>query len=367
VGSSPNRYLLEGLAEMGRGDVIYQRPGRPVSDSVDRFYARIAHPAMSHVQIDWGGLAVTEQYPTRIPDLWAGEPVRVVARYEAGIVPVDADGSLKTTVRISGWVGKEQFEVDLPLDVPDVELGHEAVAKLWARRKMRDLEWYPRGRSASALRQAVLDVALDHGLMSKYTSLVAIDDRPSACGTAALTVEVPHEAPAYTAASQGGLLGSLGSGGIGSRGSGFGGGGMAKGLSGIGTKGGGYGRSGYGSGGGHFGSKAGGGIGMVGGDPIILGSIDRTLIDEVIKRHMNQIRYCYQRELTKNPSLGGKVTIKFVIVKDGSVSNASTKSTTMNNSAVENCVAERFKRFQFPEPQGGGIVIVTYPFIFSGS
>ncbi len=167
----------------------------------------------------------------------------------------------------------------------------------------------------------------------------------------------------------GGLIGAkgtqIGSGGLGARGSGLGGGGTAEGLGGLGTKGIGSGRSGYGAGGGSFGAKGEGGIGTVGGDPIILGALDRSLIDEVIKRHMNQIRYCYQRELTKNPALGGKVVIKFVIAKDGTVSSASVKTTTMNNGAVEQCIVGRFMRMQFPEPKGGGIVIVSYPFIFS--
>src|SRR6185503_9987841 len=137
----------------------------------------------------------------------------------------------------------------------------------------------------------------------------------------------------------GGLIGSkgtqIGSGGLGGRGSGLGGGGTAEGLGGLGTKGIGSGASGYGSGGGNFGSKGEGGIGTVGGDPIILGALDRSLIDEVIKRHMNQIRYCYQRELTKNNALAGKIVIKFVIAKDGTVSSATTKQTTMNNPAGE--------------------------------
>ncbi len=167
----------------------------------------------------------------------------------------------------------------------------------------------------------------------------------------------------------GGLIGAkgtqIGSGGLGSRGSGLGGGGTAEGLGGLGTKGRGSGSSGYGSGGGNFGAKGEGGIGRIGGDPIILGALDKSLIDAVIKRHMNQIRYCYQRELTKNPSLGGKIVVKFVIAKDGSVSKASIKSSSMGSSAVEGCITGRFMRFQFPEPKGGGIVIVSYPFIFS--
>ncbi len=167
----------------------------------------------------------------------------------------------------------------------------------------------------------------------------------------------------------GGLIGTkgtqMGSGGLGARGSGLGGGGTAEGLGGLGTKGRGSGASGYGSGGGNFGSKGEGGIGTVGGDPIILGALDKSLIDAVIKRNMAQLRYCYQRELTKNPNLGGKITVKFVIAKDGTVSSATTKTSTMNNPAVESCINGRFMKFQFPEPKGGGIVIVSYPFIFS--
>ena len=114
-----------------------------------------------------------------------------------------------------------------------------------------------------------------------------------------------------------------------------------------------------------FGAKGEGGIGRIGGDPIILGALDKSLIDAVIKRHMNQIRYCYQRELNKNPNLGGKITVKFVIAKDGGVSSAQTKTSTMKNPAVESCINSRFMRFKFPEPKGGGIVIVSYPFLFA--
>ncbi len=167
----------------------------------------------------------------------------------------------------------------------------------------------------------------------------------------------------------GGLIGAkgvqFGSGGLGSRGSGLGGGGTAGGLGGLGTKGRGSGASGYGTGGGHFGSKGEGKIGTIGGEAIILGALDKSLVDAVIRRHLNQIRYCYQRELTKNPSLSGKVVVKFVIAKDGTVSSATTKSSTLGNGAVESCINGRFMRFQFPEPKGGGIVIVSYPFIFS--
>lgn len=167
----------------------------------------------------------------------------------------------------------------------------------------------------------------------------------------------------------GGVIGAKGvqsgSGGLGSSGGGLGGGGTADGIGGLGTKGGGRGSSGYGKGGGSVGKKRSGGSIKSGGNPIILGALDKSLIDAVIKRNMSQIRYCYQRELTKNPGLKGKIIVKFVIAADGSVSKSSIKSSSMGSESVESCIAGRFRRFKFPEPKGGGIVIVSYPFIFS--
>lgn len=112
-------------------------------------------------------------------------------------------------------------------------------------------------------------------------------------------------------------------------------------------------------------NKGEGGTTTIGSDAVIVGTLDKADIEAVIKRNMNQLRYCYQRELTRDASLSGKITVKFVIAKDGTVSSATTRSTTMANKAVEDCLNGRFLKFQFPEPAGGGIVIVSYPFVFS--
>lgn len=167
----------------------------------------------------------------------------------------------------------------------------------------------------------------------------------------------------------GGVIGAkgvqAGSGGLGGSGGGLGGGGTADGVGGLGTKGSGRGSSGYGKGGGSVGKKRSGGSIKSGGTPIILGALDKSLIDNVIRKNMNQIRYCYQRELTKNPGLKGKIIVKFTIAADGSVSKAGIKTSSMGSAAVEGCITGRFKRFKFPQPKGGGVVIVSYPFIFS--
>lgn len=143
-----------------------------------------------------------------------------------------------------------------------------------------------------------------------------------------------------------------GFGGLGSRGSGLGG---------LGSQG--LGQTGYSTGGGHFSSSS-TGPGTAPGQPVVLGALSKDAIDAEIKKHLAQIRYCYQRELTAQPDLSGKLVVKFVISKDGTISSASVKETTLNHPDLEACVVGRIQAMTFPEPKGGGIVIVSYPFLF---
>ena len=98
--------------------------------------------------------------------------------------------------------------------------------------------------------------------------------------------------------------------------------------------------------------------------PILVMGMDRSLIDAVIKSHMNQIRHCYQRQLQRDPSLGGKVTVAFVIAGSGQVASDKVKRSSMEDAAVHSCLVRTFHRMQFPEVKGGGIVQVSYPLIF---
>lgn len=105
--------------------------------------------------------------------------------------------------------------------------------------------------------------------------------------------------------------------------------------------------------------------GVGAGDPIVLGALNRSLIDRVVTSSLSEIRDCYEKELAKNSNLFGKMVIKFVISKDGTVSQAGVKTSTLGNPKVEDCVTGTFRRMRFPAPQGGGIVVVSYPLVFN--
>ena len=367
VGASVNRLLIDELAYHGRGAALYQLPDTPLDDTVADFAWRIAYPAMTDISVDFGAMPVTDVFPARIPDLFAGQSIQVVGRTDTGV---------DTEIIVSGRIGETWHHLRVPL-AADAFSEHEAVSTLWARRFVQATE-RDLFLDASSKKARVLPVALEHHLVSAYTSLVATDHEPTPCGTATRRASVPSHLPEGVSPEGvglgggiGGLIGAkgaqVGAGGLGARGSGLGGGGMAQGLGGLGTKGIGSGRSGFGAGGGDFGARSPGGLTMVGGEPITLGALHRGFIDQVIRRHMNQIRYCYQRELQKNPTLAGKVVVGFTIAADGTVSAAEIKATTLGNEAVEQCVIGRFERMEFSEPTGGGIVIVSYPLLFEAA
>jgi TonB family protein len=155
-----------------------------------------------------------------------------------------------------------------------------------------------------------------------------------------------------------------GIGGQGSRGSGPGGGGIGLGKDGLGTKG-----LGTGGGGGGYasldlGNRTKESTRIIPGKTIVLGGLSKDVIARVIRSHQHEIKYCYEVELQKNPSLSGKVTVMFTIDATGAVAENKISETTLHNLATERCMLARIQRWRFPEPAGGGEVNVTFPWFF---
>ncbi len=132
--------------------------------------------------------------------------------------------------------------------------------------------------------------------------------------------------------------------------------------------GGGYGTKGKGGGQAGYGSLS--LVGAAGGAPVPLGAeaevaqgLDRSAIDEVIRRNLGQVRFCYEQALQGTPSLSGRVAMGFTIGGNGLVKSAQVESSSMANKGVEDCITMRLKTWKFPVPQGSVDVKVTYPFV----
>jgi TonB family protein len=169
--------------------------------------------------------------------------------------------------------------------------------------------------------------------------------------------------------AMGGLQGSAmgdagGAGGLGTRGTGAGGGGNSLGIGGLGR---GTGRGGGGRGNIDLGGRGKGRTRIVPGRTVIKGSLSKEAIARVIRRNLARFKYCYEKQLNANPNLSGKVSVYFTIAPTGSVAQASIRESSVGDKKVDSCVAGVMKSLKFPKPKGGGIVVVTYPFVFSST
>jgi TonB family protein len=156
-----------------------------------------------------------------------------------------------------------------------------------------------------------------------------------------------------------------GAGGLGSRGTGAGGGGDSLGIGGLGTHGHGRGTGGYGNI--DLGGRGKGTTRIVPGKTIIQGSLSKEEIGRVIRRNLARFKYCYEKQLNANPNLSGKISVYFTIAPTGDVAQASVRETSMNDENVESCAVKVMRSLKFPKPRGGGIVVVTYPFVFAAT
>ena len=170
--------------------------------------------------------------------------------------------------------------------------------------------------------------------------------------------------------SLGGLSGATlgdagGAGGLGSRGTGGGGDGGSLGIGGLGTHGNGRGERDYGDV--KLGADKRGGPRLLPGRTILEGSLGEAEIGRVIRQNLPRFKHCYERELTARPELAGKVALGFTIAPNGRVADPQIRESSLDDGAVERCLVSVLSTLEFPKPRGGGVVVVTYPFIFASS
>jgi len=180
IGSAPNQYFLRSAARFGRGTFTSVASAAEVASRMNELWTKLSTPVMSQLGLDFPGDAQAETWPERVPDLYRGEPLVVVAK-------LDAQAS---SARIYGRRLGQPFAAELPLLaataqaslMPGAQPGalaahkESGIHRLWARRKIEALmDRMVLAQSEEQLRPEVTQLALEHHLLSKYTSLVAVD------------------------------------------------------------------------------------------------------------------------------------------------------------------------------------------------
>ena len=191
IGTAVNRFLLDKMAEAGRGAVEYVTLADKADEAADRFYERVRSPLLTDLYVDWGGLPVTDVYPQRLPDLFSGQPLVITGRYTQ-------PGS--GTVHLKGTRAGGQFNRDIPVTLSSSTPPFDALAGYWARRRIDDLmsqDWLgmQRGAMKPELQAQITQLGLDYRLMTQFTSFVAVEDRVVTKNGQPERVEVPVEMP----------------------------------------------------------------------------------------------------------------------------------------------------------------------------
>ena len=168
IGSAPNSHFMRRAATFGRGAFTYIGSVNEVGEKMETLFQKLETPVMQGIEIRWPeSSGSVEVFPARLPDLYAGEPLVVTARLPRTGREVEIEGT-----RVD-----ETWRARIALAGGSSQAG---VGVLFARNKIASLmQGKTRGADQAAIREAVIDLALQHRLVSRYTSLVAVDVTPA--------------------------------------------------------------------------------------------------------------------------------------------------------------------------------------------
>jgi Ca-activated chloride channel homolog len=191
IGSSVNRFLLDKMAEAGRGEAEFVALNDDGSAAARRFHERVRNPLLTEISVDWGGLPVADTYPKRIPDLFSAKPVVLTGRYSSAGQGV---------IRLRGKMAGRPSSAAFPITLSAAESGHEVLKTLWARTRVGDLmsqDWagLQQGAARPEVQQEITQLGLDYRLMTQFTSFVAVEELIITDGGVPRRVDVPVEMP----------------------------------------------------------------------------------------------------------------------------------------------------------------------------
>jgi Ca-activated chloride channel homolog len=194
IGNSVNRFLLDKMAEYGRGEVEYVTLKDDGSSAAQRFYQRIRNPLLTDISIDWNGLPVIDIYPARIADLFSTKPIIISGRYNG------YGGGL---IHLRGRMAGHEYNRDIYLELPQTEPRHDVLGKLWARRRIDQLMGLDylgiqQGNPNKEIEEEITKLGLDYGLMTQFTSFVAVEEQSESEAGEPRLIEVPAEIPSGT-------------------------------------------------------------------------------------------------------------------------------------------------------------------------
>ena len=164
IGSAPNSHFMQRAANFGRGTHTYIGKLEEVQTRMQALFEKIENPVLKDIAIDWMETDM-EIWPQKITDLYKGEPLLITAKTKHQL------GEIKLTGKIAGEIWSSSLKLD-------GGQSREGISSLWARKKIAALMQQKHDAEFESIKQTIIKTALKHHLVSKYTSLVAVDVTP---------------------------------------------------------------------------------------------------------------------------------------------------------------------------------------------
>ncbi|WP_299595734.1 marine proteobacterial sortase target protein [uncultured Microbulbifer sp.] len=181
IGSAPNHFFMTKAAQYGRGSFVQIGDLAEVQRKMGALFEKLESPLVTDLEVQWPQGIKVESYPKRLPDLYRGEPIRLMARTDGSALGTAASGD----VVISGRLAGKRFTRRLSLSQLSVDQSGKGIGSLWAREKIGALRDEQRERgpindpeAVDPLRENILGLALGYQLASPYTSFVAVEETP---------------------------------------------------------------------------------------------------------------------------------------------------------------------------------------------
>ena len=168
IGSSVNRYLIDGIAKAGLGEPFVVTDPEETEETADRFRTYIQSPVLTDIQVTYDGFEAYDIEPPTLPTLFAQRPIVIFGKWR---------GQPSGTVRITGKAGTQDYVREIPVDQITPLESNSAIRYLWARTKVERLMDYGYNvEDEETIQKQVTELGLNYSMITPYTSFIAVTD-----------------------------------------------------------------------------------------------------------------------------------------------------------------------------------------------
>jgi Ca-activated chloride channel family protein len=167
IGSSVNRFLIEGVARAGLGEPFIVTNADEAPEAASKLRRYIDSPVLTDIDLNFLGFDVYDVEPTKVPDLFSRRPIVVFGKWR---------GAARGSIEVSGKTGRGPYQASLPVVATSADASHGALRHLWARTRIANLSDFGPSTPDEGRVAEITSLGLAYGLLTRYTSFIAVHE-----------------------------------------------------------------------------------------------------------------------------------------------------------------------------------------------